>query len=175
MNRIGISFLVWIVCCSCASTSNVSIPFSEDAYQSSSAYLRTVSHGESENENLAERMAIHSAQIELTSLIQTLVKNVNAEFSSAFKSAESEGSKSYFQKEEISIAQQTMTRLRVIEKKAILRSDQLYEIWVIVELPKKDFIDGFERIFSDSKASSLEDKKKRFQQVFDGEWAKLVQ
>ena len=174
MNRVGISLLVWIVCCSCTSTSKLAIPFSVDAYHSSSAYLRTVSHGESESENVAERMAIHTAQIELTSLIQTLVKNVSTEFNSAFQSAELEVWKTYFQKEEMSIAQQTMTRLRVVEKKVILRSDQRYEIWVIVELPKKDFVDGFERIFSASKASSLVDKKNRFRQVFDREWAKLV-
>ena len=92
MNRIGISLLIWVVCSSCASTSNVSIPFPADTYQSTSAYLRTVSHGESENENVAERMAIHAAQVELTSLIQTLVKNVNLEFSSVFQSTESKRS-----------------------------------------------------------------------------------
>jgi hypothetical protein len=174
MNRIGISLLVWIVCGSCASTSNVSIPFSADAYQSTSAYLRTFSHGESENENVAERMAIHTAQVELTSLIQTLVKNVNLEFSSVFQSTESEEWKTYFERGEVSIAQQTMSLLRVVEKKDILRKDQRHEIWVVVELPKKDFVDGFERIFSASKASSLEEKKNRFRQVFDREWAKLV-
>jgi hypothetical protein len=174
MNRIGISLLIWVVCGSCASTSNVRIPFPADTYQSTSAYLRTVSHGESENENVAERMAIHAAQVELTSLIQTLVKNVNLEFSSVFQSTESEGWKTYFEREEVSIAQQTMSLLRVVEKKDILRKDQRHEIWVLVELPKRSLMDGFERILSASKASSMDDKKKRFQQVFDAEWAKLL-
>jgi hypothetical protein len=35
-------------------------------------------------------------------------------------------------------------------------------------------MDGFESILSASKASSMDDKKKRFQQVFDAEWAKLL-
>lgn len=174
MNRLGISLLVWIVCGSCASRSIVSIPFPPDTYQSTSAYLRTVSHGESENENVAERMAIHAAQVELTSLIQTLVKNVTSEFSSSYQSTELEEFKTYFDKEEVSIAQQTMSLLKVVEKKDILRSDQRYEIWVVVELPKRSLMDGFERILSASKASSMDDKKKRFQQVFDAEWSKLL-
>lgn len=171
MKRIGLSLLVLIVCSSCASMSKVRIPFPAETYQSTSAYLRTVSHGESESENVAERMAIHSAQVELTSLIQTLVKNVNSEFSSVFESKER---KTYFEREEVSIAQQTMSLLRVVEKKDILRKDQQHEIWVLVELPKRSLIDGFERILSDSKVTNLNDKKKRFQEVFDREWAKLL-
>ena len=119
-------------------------------------------------------MAIHAAQVELTSLIQTLVKNVTSEFSSSYQSTELEEFKTYFDKEEVSIAQQTMSLLKVVEKKDILRSDQRYEIWVVVELPKRSLMDGFERILSASKASSMDDKKKRFQQVFDAEWSKLL-
>jgi hypothetical protein len=99
------------------------------------------------------------------------VKNVNSEFSSVFESKER---KTYFEREEVSIAQQTMSLLRVVEKKDILRKDQRYEIWVLVELPKRSLIDGFERILSDSKVTNLNDKKKRFQEVFDREWAKLL-
>jgi hypothetical protein len=154
--------------------SRARIPFPADTYQSTSAYFRAVSHGESENENVAERMAIHMAQVELTSLIQTLVKNVTSEFSSSFQSTELKEWKTFFDKEEVSIAQQTMSLLRVVEKKDVLRSDHRYEVWVVVELPKRGIIDEFERILSASKASNMNDKKKRFQQVFDGEWAKLL-
>lgn len=172
--RIGIGLIVWFLCCACSSTTHLSIPFSASVYQSSSEYVRAVSHGESANEALAERIAIHTAQTELSSLIQAFVKNVNAEFNSIYSDSESKEWKSTFEKEEISISQQTMSKLKVVEKKEILRKDGLYEIWVVVELPRKSLMDGFEQLFSASRLKSVEDKKRRFQQVFDGEWTKLL-
>ena len=160
-----------VTCFACSSTNKLSIPFSAEGYQSTSDYVRAVSHGESENSSIAERMAIHNAQTELSVLIQTLVKNVSSEFNSKY--AEAEWS-SYFQKEEISISQQTMSQLKVVEKKEVLRDDKRYEFWVVVELPRSSLMEHFDRIISASKVKNLEEGKQHFQEVFQDEWAKLV-
>lgn len=170
MERVLIIILSLIVCISCSSSNKLSVPFSKEVYQSSSDYLRAVSHGESENYSVAERMAIHNAQAELATLVQSFVKNVSSEFNS--KKAESEWS-SYFQKEEVSISQQTLSKLKVVTTKELMNSDRRYEIWVVVELPRKTLVEKFDQLFSEAKLNNVEQSKKQFQQLFNEEWDKL--
>lgn len=170
MERYLIVFVVLVLCISCSSSNKLSVPFSKEVYQSSPDFLRTVSHGESENYSVAERMAIHNAQSELATLVQTLVKNVTAEFNSKY--AESEW-RSSFQKEEVSISQQTLSNLKVVATKELINSDRRYEIWVVVEVPKKTLVENFDPLFTEAKLKNVEQSKKQFQQLFTLEWDKL--
>ncbi len=170
MKRVLLVFFLWVTCVSCSSTTTLTIPFSADVYESSSDYLRTVSHGESENFSVAERMAIHNAQTELASLVQSLVKNVSSEFNSKFADAEW---RSYFQKEEMAISQKTISKLRVVATKELINSDKRYEIWVVIEVPRKVLVENFDHFFADSKLKNGVEIKNQFQQLFNEEWNKL--
>lgn len=170
MERVLIVVFSLAVCIACSSSNKLSVPFSKEVYQSSPDYLRTVSHGESENYSVAERIAIHNAQAELASLVQALVKNVASEFNSKY--AESEW-RSYFQKEEVSISQQTLSKLKVVATKELINSERRYEIWVVLEVPRKTLVENFDQLFAEAKLKNVEQSKKQFQQLFNEEWDKL--
>jgi len=160
-----------IICISCSSSNKLSIPFSSDVYQSTPNYLRAVSHGESENYSVAERMAIHNAQTELSSLVQTLVKNVSSELNAKYAEAEW---RMYFQKEEMSLSQQIISNFKVVATKDLMNQDRRYEIWVVVEVPRKTLVENFDQFFGSSKLKNIEESKNKFQQLFKEEWEKIL-
>lgn len=168
--------------CSCSSgiplakvqeSREIKFPFSEKEYKSNMEFLRVVAHGESASSTLAEKIAIQNAQTNLATIINSLVKNVTEDYSKNISDANSNEFTSSFETQGRVITNETLSMTNVVDKKVLLKPSNIYDIWVVIEVSKKNLLEGATKSMSSNKKLQLESDKIRFREIFESEMNKI--
>jgi hypothetical protein len=149
------------------------MPFSEKEFKSNSDFLRVVAHGESVSSTLAEKIAMQNAQTNLASKINCLVKNVSEDYSKNISDANSNGFTTLFETQGRVITNETLSMINVLDKKVLLKPNNIYDIWVVIEVSKKSLLDGANKSMSNNKKLQLEADKIKFREIFEREMNKI--
>lgn len=178
MLLIGSGFMV----SSCSSTvplskvqesREIKLPFSEKEFKSNAEFLRVVAHGESASSTLAEKIAMQNAQTNMATRISSLVKNVTEDYSKNISDANSNEFTSSFETQGRVITNESLSMVNVLDKKVLLKSNNIYDIWVVIEVSKKSLLEGATKAMSNNKKLQLEADKIRFREIFESEMNKI--
>jgi hypothetical protein len=63
--------------------------------------------------------------------------------------------------------------VNVLDKKVLLKSNNIYDIWVVIEVSKKSLLEGATKAMSNNKKLQLEADKIRFREIFESEMNKI--
>lgn len=150
----------------------VDLPFTGRQYRTDATSYREVGEGRGSNLTTAKRKAVMMASRGLAEQVNVAVKavtkhvndeaevNGNFEFESMFRDVISQ-----------SVEQQLQGAAVMHEKSA--KEGGVYTYWVVMEMPKKELVDGaYEAISKDSRLK-LDYDKQRFEEVFNEEMRKL--
>jgi hypothetical protein len=151
----------------------IKLPFSEKEFKSNNEFLRVVAHGESASSTLAEKIAMQNAQTNLATRINSLVKNVTEDYSKNISDANSNEFTSSFETQGRVITNETLSMINVLDKKVLLKSTNIYDIWVVIEVSKKGLLEGATKSMSSNKKLQLEADKIRFREIFESEMNKI--
>lgn len=151
----------------------IKLPFSEKEFKSNSEFLRVVAHGESASSTLAEKIAMQNAQTNLATRINSLVKNVTEDYSKNVSDANSNEFTSSFESQGRVITNESLSMINVLDKKVLLKPNNIYDIWVVIEVSKKSLLEGASKSMSNNKKLQLEADKVRFREIFESEMNKI--
>lgn len=151
----------------------IKLPFSEKEFKSNAEFLRVVAHGESASSTLAEKIAMQNAQTNLATRINSLVKNVAEDYSKNISDANSNEFTSSFETQGRVITNESLSMVNVLDKKVLLKSNNIYDIWVVIEVSKKSLLEGATKSMSNNKKLQLEADKIRFREIFESEMNKI--
>ena len=137
----------------------IKLPFSEKEFKSNAEFLRVVAHGESASSTLAEKIAMQNAQTNMATRISSLVKNVTEDYSKNISDANSNEFTSSFETQGRVITNESLSMVNVLDKKVLLKSNNIYDIWVVIEVSKKSLLEGATKSMSNNKKLQLEADK----------------
>jgi hypothetical protein len=62
---------------------------------------------------------------------------------------------------------------KVLDKKILLKPNNIYSTWVVIEISKKSLLEGATKSMSTDKKLQLEVDKIRFREIFESEMNKI--
>jgi hypothetical protein len=151
----------------------IKLPFSEKEFKSNEDFFRVVAHGESASSTLAEKIAMQNAQTNLATRINSLIKNVTEDYSKNISDANSNEFTSSFETQGRVITNETLSMINVLDKKVLQKPNQIYDIWIVIEVSKKSLLEGATKSMSTNKKLQLEADKIRFREIFESEMNKI--
>jgi hypothetical protein len=116
---------------------------------------------------------MQNAQTNLATRINSLVKNVAEDYSKNISDANSNEFTSSFETQGRVITNESLSMVNVLDKKVLLKSNNIYDIWVVIEVSKKSLLEGATKSMSNNKKLQLEADKIRFREIFESEMNKI--
>ncbi|MDZ4668925.1 MAG: hypothetical protein SGJ00_13750 [bacterium] len=144
MNKsIGAIFAILIFAASCNSSKDglkkVKIPFSSSAYESNRRFFRSVASGESINLETARSKALLTANQRIASSVQTELKNVSESYQNE---RNVDGNLGMFGERFQQLTREVMSTTLIgstkMDEKIYQKKDNTYQVWVAMELRKKE-------------------------------------
>jgi hypothetical protein len=178
----GLFIVILISMTSCGSSKKVSytkekkeikMPLSGSDFRTNGEYFRVVSHGESPDLTMAEKIAMSNARAQMAMQIQTLVKAVNENYSNQIKDDNAFQTGQSFESLSRDVANQILPNIAVKESKVLMGETNIYEYWVCVEISKKDLKNRSMQQMTSGSESKILKNKETFQRIFDEEMNKL--
>lgn len=148
----------------------IKFPFSEKEYKSNNEFVRVVAHGESASSTMAEKIAMQNAQTSMATRIKSVVSVVTRDFTKQYSKGDVNES---YESMGLSVSNETLSMLNVLDKKILLQPGNIYDVWVVVEISKKSILESANRAMSSGKKAQMEADKDKFREIFDREMEKL--
>ncbi|MHA8082647.1 hypothetical protein ACST14_04420 [Aquirufa sp. A-Brett2-15D] len=148
----------------------IKFPFSEKEFKSNNEFMRIVAHGESASSTMAEKIAMQNAQTSMANRIKTVVQVVTREFSKQY--SKSDVNESY-ESMDISVSNETLSMINVLDKKILLQPGNIYDIWVVVEISKKSILESANKAISSGKKAQIDADRDKFREIFESEMNKI--
>jgi hypothetical protein len=73
----------------------------------------------------------------------------------------------------VSVSNETLSMINVLDKKILLQPGNIYDIWLVVEVSKKSILESANKAMSSGKKAQMEADKDKFKEIFDREMEKL--
>jgi len=150
----------------------VKLPFEEKNYISND-FIRVIASGESADLELSENIAIQNASIKLAQSINKLVKNVSENYAKNTSDNNSSEFVKSFETQGRIITNESLSMTKVLDKKILLKPNNIYSTWVVIEISKKSLLEGATKSMSTDKKLQLEVDKIRFREIFESEMNKI--
>lgn len=149
---------------SCNSSKNglkeIKTPFNGSAYESNRRYFRAVGSGESINLETAISKARLTANQRIASSVETEIKNVSENYQNERKADGNLGDfGERFQQLTREVMSTTIIGSNKIDQKTFQKPDKTYQVWIAMELRKREM---YKRLKQKAKESNtLSDKEKK--------------
>jgi hypothetical protein len=150
----------------------IKLPFEEKNYISND-FIRAIASGESADLELAENIAMQNASIKLAQAINKVVKSVSENYSKNTSDNNSNGFAKSFEQRGAIITNESISMTKVLDKKVLLKPNNIYSSWVVIEVSKKSLLERAIRSMSNDKNLQLEADKIRFREIFESEMNKI--
>ncbi len=150
----------------------IKLPF-EDKNYISNDFIRVIASGESADLELSENIAVQNASIKLAQAINKVVKSVSENYAKNIKDINSNEFAKSFETQGRVIANESISMTKVLDKKILLKPNNIYSTWVVIEVSKKSLLEGATKSMSTDKKLQLESDKIRFREIFESEMNKM--
>jgi predicted RNase H-like nuclease (RuvC/YqgF family) len=178
MKKLTFGFLaILLITISCNSSKSgmkeVKTPFKGSKYESNLRYFRSVASGESINLETAKNKAMLNANQRLASSVQTEIKNVTENYQNERKVDNTLGDfGERFQQLTREVMSTTLIGSNLIEEKIFIKTDKTYQVWIAMELRKKEMYKRMKQMAKEKNTlSALE--KKAIEEMIDKSIAEL--
>lgn len=173
---VGLMAIILIVV-SCSSSKNglkeVKTPFKGSKYESNRRYFRAVASGESINLETAKNKAMLTANQRLASSVQTEIKNVTENYQNERKVDNSLGDfGERFQQLTREVMSTSLIGSNMIEEKTFIKTDKTYQVWIAMELRKKEMYKRMKQL-AKQKNTLSDSEKKAIEEMIDKSIADL--
>ena len=152
----------------------VTLPFSEKAYQTDKDFFRAKNSGKSPDLATSKKIAMQNARAELASNIQATVKRVTDQYTNQRSVGTKQEYENKFEELSREVVNLTLSNVRVIGEKTFKETDGGFTYWVALEASKEDVLKGVDQYISKDAKLQLDYDKKKFQDVFDQEMQKMA-
>ncbi len=152
----------------------VTTPFSDSKYKSDKDFFRAKQMGKSPDLATSKKIALQNAKSELAGNIKAIVKRVTDQYTNQ----RTVGDKQEFENKSEELARevvdQTLFDVRIMDEKIFKEVDGRFTYWVAIETPKQSILDGVDSKIRKNEKLQLDYDKKKFEDVFNSEMAKMA-
>jgi hypothetical protein len=163
-NTISYLGVILLLTLSCNASKNglteVKAPLRGSAYESNRRFFRAVASGESINLETARNKASLNANQRIAASVQTEIKNVSENYQNERNVDGTLGNfGERFQQLTREVMNTTLIGSHQIEEKIFQKSDKSYQVWVAMELRKKEMYRQLKRLAKEKNTLSEKEKK----------------
>lgn len=151
----------------------VKLPFSEKEYKSNNEFIRARANGESRDLQGGEMIARHNAEAVLANTIGAAIKGVTEQYFQNTSDNNSNDFSKKFESTTRTITNESISNIKVVDTKTLLKSNGVYDTWMVIEVSKKSLLANSLKAMSNNKAFKLESDQAKFRDIFEKEMAKL--
>jgi hypothetical protein len=174
-----LSFLLLISCkapkVAINGAKEIQVPFMDSKYKSDKDNLRAKQSGTSPDLATAKKIAMQNAKSELAGNIQSLVKRVTDQFTNQRTVGSNQEFENKFEELSREVVDQTLSDIKVMDEKIFQEQDKSFTYWLVIEISKETMFNKIQSKISKNEKLQLDYDKKKFEEIFNNEMAKMGQ
>ncbi len=152
----------------------ISIPFSENKYNSDKDFLRAKQMGKSPDLATAKKISLQNSKAELAGNIKSLVKRVTDQYTNQRTVGNKQEFENKFEELSREIVEQSLTNITIVGEKTFKELDGGYTYWTVIEVSKESLLGQTDAKISKNEKLQLDYDKKKFEEIFNAEMIKMA-
>lgn len=152
----------------------ITVPFSESKYKSDKDFFRAKQVGTSPDLSTAKKIALQNAKAELAGNIKSFVKRVTDQYTNQRTVGNKQEFENKFEELSREVVDQSLTDVKLFDEKIFKEKEGGYSYWAAIEVSKQSVLDGVSKKITNSDKLQLDYDKKKFEDIFNSEMAKMA-
>jgi len=152
----------------------ISVPFSDKAYQTDEDFFRAKQLGKSPDLAAAKKIALQNAKSEMASNMQSMIKKVTDQYTNQHTVGKNQDFENKFEELSREVTNQSIANVAIKGEKIFQETDGSYTYWIAIEADKKTVFQQLDQKISSDDKLKVDYDKAKFQQTFDEEMKKFA-
>jgi len=155
------------------SSTEISVPFSENKYKTDKNFFRAVQSGTSPDMATAKKISMVNAKSELASSIQTTVKVITDNYTNQRSIANKQEFENKFEELSRQVTNQLLSNIVIIDEKMLKDENAKYTSWIAIEMSKDEVLNHLADQISKEKKLQIDFDKYQYEKIFNQEMEKF--